>query len=100
MRSNMSLRAGGLAGALVAAGVTAAPAVAQAPAAQLELADATLAHGQSARVSGSVDASLAGRRAVLEYRAAGDPGWRVLTGRAVRSDGRYRLARPVPGSGT
>ena len=97
--SHMSRRAGGIAGALCLAGLASSSAQAQAPAEPFELADSTLSHRQSARVTGSIDPALAGGRVALEHRAAGSDRWQELVGRAAGRDGNYRLTRRVPASG-
>ncbi len=101
MRSNMSLRAGGLAGALCLTGLASAAGPAQAQsAAAFTLEDGTLRYGQSAVARGALSRSLAGRRVALEFRAAGDAGpWRELAARSVGADGRYRVSGRVPRTG-
>ncbi|CAA9510834.1 MAG: hypothetical protein AVDCRST_MAG30-2474, partial [uncultured Solirubrobacteraceae bacterium] len=84
MRPNVSLRAGGLAGACCLAGlaVPAGPAQAQsaAPAptpagVPFTLSDASLTYGQRTVARGSAGRALAGRRVSLEFRT-GATGWR------------------------
>ena len=100
MGSDVNLRAGGIAGALCFAALTAGalPAAATAAAPSFKLSDTRLAYGERVLATGRADRALAGRRVSLELRG-GSGAWQELAARPLAADGRYRVRSVVPRSG-